>query len=662
MCSCDSGMTVPWYARLSPMPLRHVVLQDPPRRVYSSKSFLFAKFRTLLHSRISQQLSFQSFPHSLHKAPRGGGYHGATSSLPYILPSSVCANSFASHSYENCRGVPTFLPIRNSLATRLGRASRGHSRLSFRGRILLHPEGGRSMRNAPRLKTAIPLLALVLLLRAPSLLAAPPDQLGKVNFPTTCAAEVQPAIEKGVALLHSFQYKESEQTFADVAARDSKCAMAHWGKAMARYHQLWDFPQDQTLKEGRKDIEQAQKIHSVSAREKGFIAAAAAFFQKKSKLTHAQRIGAYSSSLEGFYKVNPGDSEIGSFYALSLVSLAEEDVDSLANREKAISILNPLLQKYPDHPGVAHYLIHAADRPEFASQGLEAARRYAAIAPDSSHAIHMPSHIFVRLGLWQDSITSNIAANASGAHAAEMHTAESHYQTHAMDFLNYSYLQSGQEAKAREVIVDEQNVVGSSDEGKASQVAELAARTPLELHRWTEAAALPIPKVKLLSQELTYRARVIGKAHLGDVAGARADLEKLKEIWAAQDADSRKQGYPVEEKHMNSSEVWILFAEGKREDAVKEMRAVADRQEKNGVDSLSIPAREMLADMLFELKRPADALTEYKTALKNSPNRFDSLYGAARSAQASGDASAAQTFFLQLASVCSPAADRPEIT
>jgi tetratricopeptide (TPR) repeat protein len=521
------------------------------------------------------------------------------------------------------------------------------------------------MRNTRVAKTAICLFVLLLLM-GPSNLSLPaagkpPDQLGKVNFPTTCSSDVQPTIEKGLALLHSFQYKESEQTFTEAATRGPKCAMAHWGKAMALYHQLWDFPQEGTLKEGRKDVERAQKIHSTSPREKGFIAAGAAFFQKKSKMSHTDRTKAYSAALEKFYAENPGDSEIGSFYALSLVSLAEEDVDSAANREKAIAILNPLLQKYPDHPGVAHYLIHAADRPELASQALEAARRYAAIAPDSSHAIHMPSHIFVRLGLWQDSINSNIAANASGAHAAEMHMAESHYQTHAMDFLNYSYLQSGQEAKAREVIAAEQKVVGASEASIAAQVAELSARTALELHRWNEAAALPIPNVKLLAQEPTYHARVVGKAHLGDVAGARADLAKLKEIWAAQDAEDRKLGYPVDtEKHMSSAEVWILFAEGKH-DAVREMRAIAERQDKNGVDSLSIPAREMLGDMLLELKRPADALAEYRASLKLSPDRFDSLYGAARAAQASGDASAAQTFYLQLASVCPAGADRPEL-
>src|SRR5882672_3209391 len=228
-------------------------------------------------------------------------------------------------------------------------------------------------------------------LRADTLSDAPPDQLGNVNFPTSCTAEVQPTLEKGVALLHSFQYKESEKTFADAATREPKCAIAHWGKAMALFHQLWDFPDDKTLKEGRKDIEKAQKLRSANPREQGFINAAAAFYQKKSKMTHAERTQAYSSALEKLHAQSPGDVEISAFYALSLVSLAEEDVDTTSNLKKAISILDPLLQQHPDHPGVAHYMIHATDRPEFAAQGLEAARRYAAIAPDSSHALHMPS-------------------------------------------------------------------------------------------------------------------------------------------------------------------------------------------------------------------------------------------------------------------------------
>jgi len=523
------------------------------------------------------------------------------------------------------------------------------------------------MRDTRLHKAAVSLLTLLFLLCASSLSAAPPDQLGKINFPTTCTSDVQPTIEKGLALLHSFQYKESEQTFTDAATRDPKCAMAHWGKAMALYHQLWDFPQEGTLKEGRKDVEQAQKMKSTSPREKGFIAAAAAFYQKKSKMSHTDRTKAYSAALEKFYAENPGDSEIGSFYALSLVSLAEEDVDSAANREKAIAILNPLLQKYPDHPGVAHYLIHAADRPELASQGLEAARRYAAIAPDSSHAIHMPSHIFVRLGLWQDSITSNIAANASAAHAAEMHTAESHYQTHAMDFLSYSYLQSGQETKAREVIEHTGHVVGASEEDKADNRANLAARTALELHRWREAADLPLPAIRKQWLDTTYWARAIGAARSGDIVGAEADVKELTQLVAEREKRSRKEGYSVSTEKasdLSEAEAWLAFAKGKSEDALAELRAAADRQDKNGGESVGIPAREMLADMLLELKRPADALAEYRASLKLSPNRFDSLYGAMRAAASINTPemhAAAEAFLSQFMTCCGFGGDRPEI-
>jgi tetratricopeptide repeat protein len=519
------------------------------------------------------------------------------------------------------------------------------------------------MRDTRLHKAAVSLLTFLFLVCASSLSAAPPDQLGKVHFPTTCSADVQPTLEKALALLHSFEYKESEQTFTEAATHDPKCAIARWGKAMALYHQLWDFPQDKTLKQGRKDTEEARKLPA-NPREKGFIAAAAAFFVNKSKKSHADRTKAYSAALERFYAENPGDSEIGSFYALSLVSLADEDVDANANLKKAISILNPLLEKYPDHPGIAHYLIHATDRPDLASQGLEAARRYAAIAPDSSHALHMPSHIFVRLGLWQDSITSNIAANASGAHAAEMHLAESHYQTHAMDFLSYSYLQSGQEAKAREVIEHTDHIVGASEEDKADNRANLATRTALELHRWKEAASLPIPAIRRAWLDTTHWARAIGAARSGNVPAAESAVKELTQLVAEREKRSRKEGYNISNEKatdLREAEAWLAFAKGNSDQALAELRAAADRQDKDGGESVGIPAREMLADMLFELKRPAEALTEYKTALKDSPNRFDGLLGAARAAQASGDTTAAQTFYAQLASVCPPAADRPEL-
>jgi Tfp pilus assembly protein PilF len=515
-----------------------------------------------------------------------------------------------------------------------------------------------------RSRLFVTLLGSAFLGLSPACLEAAEEHLGKVNFPNSCSAAAQPLIEKGVALLHSFQYQQAQQTFEEVGALDAKCATAHWGKAMALYYQLWEFPDEKKMKEGRKEIEQAQNLHPANPKEQGFEAAAGAFYQKKSKLTHAEHIEAYSSRLEKLHSQFPDDVEVSSFYALSLVALAGEDVDPLANQKKAIAILQPLLEKYPDHPGVAHYLIHAADRPELAPEGLEAARRYAAIAPDSPHALHMPSHIFVRLGLWQDSITSNIAANDSAARLAEMHKAESHYQTHAMDFLSYSYLQSGQEAKAREVIAHMDHVVGASEEDKTDHRAYLQARTAVELHRWKEAATFEDPEVRKDQQDTTRWARAIGAARLGDVARAELAAKQLGESVAERENRSRKQGYPPPTEKatdLREAEAWLAFAKGKFADALTELRAAAEHQEKNGGESTVVPAREMLADMLMELKRPSDALIEYRIVLKNAPNRFDGLLGAARAAQATGDTSGAQSFYAKLTEVCPPGADRPEL-
>ena len=494
--------------------------------------------------------------------------------------------------------------------------------------------------------------------------AAAQDHLGTVSFPTSCSSEAQPGIEKGVALLHSFQYEEARQTFAEVETRDAKCAIAHWGQAMALYHQLWEFPDEKQLQEGHKEIEQAIKLHPKTPRERGFLNAAAAFYQESEKLSHIERRQAYTAALEKLRVQVPGDVEVESFYALSLVSLADDEVDTMANLNKAIAILQPLFEKYPDHPGVAHYLIHATDRPELAEQGLAAARRYAAIAPDSSHALHMPSHIFVRLGLWQESINSNIAAIAAGARAAELHKAESHYQTHPMGFLNYSYLQSGQEAKAREVIAHTDHVVGASEEDKADHRAYLAAYTALELHRWNEAASLPVPAIRKEWLDTTYWARAIGAARAGDAAAAEVAVKDLTGSVEERESKARKIGYPVDKEKatdLREAEAWLAFAQGKTDDALQELRAAADHQDKNGPDSVIIPAREMLADMLLEAKRPSDALNEYKIALKNAPNRFDALLGAGRSAQASGDTNSAQTFYAKLTEDCPAGADRPEL-
>src|SRR6202795_4098719 len=320
------------------------------------------------------------------------------------------------------------------------------------------------------------------------------DQLGHVDFPNSCKAEAQRALLKGLALLHSFQYRESQSAFKAATDLDTNCAMAHWGAAMALYHQLWDFPGKRTLKEGLESVEQAQKLGAPTPRERGYIAAAAAFYQDDEKISHVQRTTAYSQALAQLHSATPGDVEASAFYTLSLVALADEDVDDTANRKKAMAILEPLFQQHPDNPGVAHYLIHATDKPQFASEGLAAARAYAKIAPDSSHALHMPSHIFTRLGLWEESISSNIAATAAAAHASEMHQSESHYQTHAMDFLDYAYVQTGQEAKARALSAEEMTVPGSGEGEKSDQRAVIDARNAIAMHRWKEAAELAIPE------------------------------------------------------------------------------------------------------------------------------------------------------------------------
>jgi tetratricopeptide (TPR) repeat protein len=489
-------------------------------------------------------------------------------------------------------------------------------------------------------------------------------QLGKINFPTSCSPTAQPTMEKGVALLHSFQYQQSEQTFGDAAQQDPHCAMAYWGKAMALYHQLWDFPGPHTLREGRGDLEQAAKIEGTTEREREYISAALAFYQDNSDLSHEARARAYSEAMAKLYRDNPKDIDAAAFYGLSLVALAEYNDHDLADREKALAILGPLLVADPDHPGAAHYIIHASDTPELASQGLEAARMYAKIAPDSSHALHMPAHIFTRLGLWQESINSNVAAMAAAAKDTQMHMADAHYETHAMDFLDYAYLQSGQEAKAEDLVKALTSVPGANTRTIENMQAIFEARNALELHHWKAAASLTVRNIPLRDLGVTYWVKTIGAARTGDVDGAKQYLQKLIEADEASNKHEKDMGnkiYPGEGVEQREAEAWLAYAEGKSSEAVKVIRQAAEREESEHVDSLTMPAREMLADLFVELKQPSEALTEYQAALKISPNRFDSLYGAARAAESAGKPQEARDYFARLAKIAAPGADRPEL-
>jgi tetratricopeptide (TPR) repeat protein len=488
-------------------------------------------------------------------------------------------------------------------------------------------------------------------------------QLGDVSFQTSCSSRVRPAMNRAVALLHSFQYQQAESAFGEAVQQDPNCAMAYWGKAMSLYHQLWDFPDAKILATGHEYIAEAEKAGAKTAAERDYVAAAAAFYTANQGLSHAARVEADARAMEAVYRDSPGDPNAAGFYALAFVNLAGYQ-DQTANLKKAIAILQPMFAKFPNNPGLAHYLIHASDTPELAPEGLEAARRYAKIAPDSSHALHMPSHIFTRLGLWQESIDSNIAAAAAAKKATLAHEADATYQLHAMDFLDYAYLQSGQETKAREVVAELKNVPGANSGDILDHEGYFAARNAIELHRWKEAAALPVPHLPMSRVEDTYFARALGAARSGDTRQARADLAKLDEAVRGERAESKRMGYAAgsgESADHQKVEAWIDFTDGKTGQALKALQSVADREDAVGVDSLAMPAREMLGDMLLAAKRPKEALAAYQTALKESPNRFDGLWGAARAAQASGDASAAKPYYSKLVAICGPGADRPEL-
>jgi tetratricopeptide (TPR) repeat protein len=487
-------------------------------------------------------------------------------------------------------------------------------------------------------------------------------QLGTVSFPTSATREAQPLIERGVALMHSFQYDEAAQAFDDAARRDSRCAMCHWGKAMVLYQQIWQRPSPQDLATGLREIRLAQRTGAKTPRERAYIAAAAAFFQGPAGTSHVSRIQAYSRRLASLHRDYPADADAAAFYALSFIALAGEDVEQLANLRGAIDVLEPYLRSQPDHPGVAHYLIHAADMPELAPRGLEAARKYATIAPDSSHALHMPSHIFVRLGLWQETIDLNLRAAAAGASAMYQHHGSPDYELHAVDYLTYAYLQSGQESKARQT-TDISRVVGVDADVISNFGAHLTARNALDLHRWNQAAALVVPNRPRRVIE-TYCARAVGAARLGDVASARQDVIALRQAASAQQAQSRAAGNEVPSTpptELEEGEAWLAFGEGRMEDAIAQLRRVAEQEDADGGESVTVPAREMLADLLLEISRPAEALETYKAALRHAPNRFNSLYGAARAAEALADDAEARSYFSRLIGVVPPGADRPEI-
>ncbi|MGZ4856550.1 MAG: hypothetical protein ACXV96_15150 [Candidatus Angelobacter sp.] len=481
------------------------------------------------------------------------------------------------------------------------------------------------------------------------------EGLGKISFPNSCSPAAQPALLKGIAQLHSFQYAAAQSAFAEVSQADPRCAMAYWGFAMSSYRPLWDGADEKALDKGRHFLAKIQKDWPISKREREYIDAIAIIFNDNRRLGD-DRIVAYSRAMAEVERHYPDDGEAQAFYALSLLALPSRGDDDTKIREQVIAILNRLSAAQPEHPGAVHYLIHAADTPDLAPQGLEAARRYAKIAPASSHALHMPAHIFVRLGLWQESVDSNLAAAAAAADATEHHMGEAQYQFHAMDFLDYSYLQLGEEAKARQVIEDLNKVPGSSEGWTKNLRVILTTRNLLELHRWKEALAFA-PEGDPFEFQLVYALHSIAAARTGDRHAAEENYKSLKKALKQKSGREAR----LEDYRRQEVEAWVSFAKGEHEKAVKRMHAAADKQDREDSGDFTVSAREMLADMLMELHQPAQALAEYESVLKVSPNRFNDLYGAAAAAQMSGDSGKAKSYYSKLRENCPPTADREEL-
>jgi tetratricopeptide (TPR) repeat protein len=495
-------------------------------------------------------------------------------------------------------------------------------------------------------------------------------QLGTVTFPVSCDPAVQKAFERGVALLHSFWYEEAEKEFVQISAQAPNCALAHWGVAMSLWHQLWNQPDKKVIARGLDEVHQAKTTDGpTTPREQAYIAAISAFYSDSKKLDHDARAKAYSDAMKKVYETYPDDHEAAVFYALSLLASEPHDDATFANRKQAAAILEKLFATEPDHPGVAHYLIHAYDKPQLAQLGLPAARRYAQVAPAAPHALHMPSHIFARVGLWQDDINSNLASIAASRKTAAMGMGGEGHQFHAMDFLFYAYMQSGRDADAR-ALIDEirampskkDDMYGTGYDPHAATLAHLTAMYPIEMHGWATAAALPPTQVAGTAEDSTiYWARAIGSAHLRKPEDVRKDLAALDSIYKKLAAQKSEFADSVEGDRKEAV-AWLAFAEGKDDDAVAAMRAIADREDSLGEEPEGIPAREMIADMLLEAKRPQQALAEYQTDLKLNPNRFDGLYGAARAAEAAGKQTDAAEYYALLLKICDGSnSSRPEL-
>jgi tetratricopeptide (TPR) repeat protein len=461
-----------------------------------------------------------------------------------------------------------------------------------------------------------------------------PEHLGTVHFETSCAPALQPAFDRATALLHSFAYDDADKGFADVAARDPTCAMAHWGRAMTHYHQLWEVPAGANLAAGIAEIEKAESMATGTAREHALIGALTVYYAGAGNVPAAVRAARYSDAMAAVARDYPKDDEIATFYALSLIATAPPGDRTHERQKRAADILEPIWKRQPDHPGVPHYLIHAYDSAELAQRGLPAARAYAKIAPSAPHALHMPSHIFTRLGLWDDSIASNIAAR--DAASAQDDVGE---QLHAMDYLTYAYLQQGRTADAAREVAKLKAMTGLS--GTSFKIGYAANAMPVRLavetRDWAAAAQLtPIPGSAPQVAAIVWWARALGKLRAKSPTSADVEISALQNCREVLRAAGDGYWATQTDALLKSAQGWRSAAAGDAEEAIMSITAAAD--EEDSLEKLPltpgpiVPAREQLGELYLAEGKPRDALSAFGAALILAPNRLGALRGKAEAA------------------------------
>jgi hypothetical protein len=503
-----------------------------------------------------------------------------------------------------------------------------------------------------------------------------PKVIEEVDFAISCGPTSQEAFKHAVWTLHSFWYPEALAEFTAITTSEPGCAMAYWGIAMSHWYPLWYPPSPAALKAGAEAVAKAMAAPTQTPREADYIAAIAAFYRDSDKLDHQTRAVAYEKAMEQVYERYPDDREAAVFYALALNASALKTDNTFANQRKAAEILNKIWKEEPNHPGVVHYLIHSDDSPQFAAAGLDAAICYAKIAPNVPHALHMPSHIFTRLGMWQQSIDSNRAAHTAALNYVRKSLGPGSYDletVHTMDYLEYAYLQIAQDGPAKEV-VDE--LIGFRQSAAANlptayAVAAIPVRYALERHDWPAAAALSDPEIGFPLERFPWAeamiayARALGGARTGNIAGAEAEIGRLQSLEDKLKGNDTYWANQVEVQRLAAAGI-LAHVRGDDEKAVSLVRAAADldatMDKHPATPSSVLPARELLADLLLELNQPAAALVEYRTMLSTDPNRFRSLLGEARAAKQTGDSATTHDAYGKLVALSKPVGPaRPEL-